>query len=113
MEKSKQMELEVLVAIRNNPKAPVDEFYKIFDCCWPEYRESMSYLYCQGLFVISKHETIPGLNRLELTRTGKSRETELLLELEAGLSRIISIPKKIKKPRTTVQKKAPINLIQI
>jgi hypothetical protein len=76
MEKSKQMELEILVAIRNNPKTPADEFYTIFDCCWPEYRARVSYLYSQGLFVISRHEIIPGLNRLELTRTGKTRESE-------------------------------------
>jgi hypothetical protein len=113
MEKSKQMELEILVAIRNNPKTPADEFYKIFDCCWPEYRESMSYLYSQGLFIISRHEIIAGLNRLELTRTGKSRETELILEREAGLSRILSIPKKTKKPRTALQKTAPFRFVQV
>jgi hypothetical protein len=113
MEKSKQMELEILVAIRNNPKTPADEFYTIFDCCWPEYRTRMSYLYSQGLFVISRHEIIPGLNRLELTRTGKTRESELLLEREAGLSRIISESKKAKKPRTALQKAAHLNLMQV
>ena len=80
MEKSKQMELEILVAIRNNPNVSVDEFYKIFDGCWREYRICMGELYNQGLFIISPHEIIPGLNRLELTDTGKLRESELLLE---------------------------------
>jgi hypothetical protein len=99
MDKSKQMELEILVAIRNNPNVPVDEFYKVFDCCWPEYRKCMSESYNQGLFIISPHEIIPGLNRLELTDTGKSRETELLLERSNDLSKIISEPKKIRKTR--------------
>ena len=100
MEKSKQMELEVLVAIRNNPKVSADEFYTIFECCWPEYRAVMSDLYNNGLFIVSCHEIIPGLNRLELTGSGKRRETELLLERFNGLSKIISEPKKTRKSRS-------------
>ena len=100
MEKSKQMELEVLVAIRNNPKVPADEFYTIFECCWPEYRAVMGDLYNNGLFIVSRHEIIPGLNRLELTGSGKRRETELLLERSNGLSNIISEPKKTRKLRS-------------
>ena len=103
MEKSKQMELEILIAIRNNPKVPVDEFYNIFDCCWSEYRAAMSELYNRGLFIISAHEIVPGLNRLELTEPGKIRETELLLERSNDLSKIISVPKKIKKSRSLIR----------
>lgn len=100
MDKSKQMELEILVAIRNNQNVPVDEFYKIFDCCWPEYRKAMGDLYNQELFIISPHEIVPGLNRLELTETGKRRETELLLERSNDLTKIISEPKKVRKSRS-------------
>jgi hypothetical protein len=113
MEKSKQIELEVLIAIRNNQHIPVDEFYKIFDCNWSVYRRSMGELYNKGLFVISPHETIPGLNRLELTGTGKCRETELLLERSNDLSKILSEAKKTKKPRTFVQSKSSLKSLPV
>jgi hypothetical protein len=96
MEKSEHMELEILIAIRNNPKVPVDEFYTIFEHRWPEYRALMSDQYNNGLFIVSSHEVIPGLNRLELTSSGKRRETELLLERSIGLSKILAMPKKTK-----------------
>jgi hypothetical protein len=112
MEKSKKMELEILVAIRNNPKTPADEFYIIFEGCWPQYRAVLSDLYNKGLLIISPHEMIPGLNRLELTVTGKRRETELLLERAEGLSRILIILKKTKKLRTAIQKTASLKLMQ-
>jgi len=92
MEKHEQRELEILIAIRNHPKTPIDEFCKIFDCSWPEYREVMSDLYDDGLFIISSHEIIAGLNRLELTGNGKRRESELLLERSTNLSKLISRP---------------------
>jgi hypothetical protein len=104
MGKSEQIELEVLIAIRNNQNIPVDEFYKIFDCNWPIYRMSMGDLYNKGLLIITRHEIIPGLNRLQLTGTGKCREMELLQELSNDLSKILSEPKKTKKSRTFVQK---------
>jgi hypothetical protein len=112
MENIKQMELEVLIAIRNNPKTHVDEFYKIFECCWPEYRTLMGDLYNKGLFIISRHELIRELNRLELTDMGKRRETELLLERSNALSKILSAPKKAKKPRTAVQMLDSLKLSQ-
>ena len=103
MGKSEQMELEILIAIRDNPNIPVDEFYKIFDCNWPIYKVSLGDLYNQGLLIITRHETIPGLNRLELTGTGKCRESELLQERSNDLSKILSDPKKTRKSRTFVQ----------
>jgi hypothetical protein len=100
MGKHQKRELEILIAIRNHPKTPIDEFCRIFDNCWPEYRSVMSDLYNEGLFIISSHEIIPGLKRLELTGNGRRRETELLLERSINLSKIISITKKTKEPTT-------------
>ena len=113
MGKSEHMELEILIAIRNNQKTPVDEFYKIFDCNWPIYRVSMGELYNKGMFIITPHEIIPGLNRLELTGRGKCRETELLHERSNDLSNILAEPKKTKKPRTVVQKAGSLKPIPV
>ena len=80
MENIKQVELEILIAIRNNEAIPADEFYKLFDHRWPEYRKSMGSLYDRGLFIISCQFNMPGANKFELTRDGKLRVTELLSE---------------------------------
>jgi hypothetical protein len=103
MEKSEQMELEILISIRNNPNIPVDEFYKIFDCNWTIYRVFMGVFYNKGLFIISRHEVIPGLNRFELTWKGKCREKELLEERSKKISKSLSEQKKTKKPRAAAQ----------
>jgi hypothetical protein len=103
MEKSEQMELEILISIRNNPNIPVDEFYKIFDCRWTTYRVFMGVLYNKELFSISRHELIPGLNRFELTCTGKGREAELLQERDREIAKILSGHNKAKKSRALRQ----------
>jgi hypothetical protein len=103
MEKSEQMELEILIAIRNNPTIPVDEFYKIFDSNWTIYRVYMGVFYNKGLFMISRHEVIPGLNRFEQTWKGKCREKDLLEERSKEISNTLCEHKKAKKPRASTQ----------
>jgi hypothetical protein len=100
MDNIDQMEIEILTAIRNNQTVPADDFYKLFENCWSEYRENMAALYHKELFIISRHDTIPGLNRLELTGKGKLRIADLLYQRSNDLSKKLSEPKKAKKART-------------
>lgn len=89
MENIKRRELEILMAIRNNQAVPADEFHKLFDDRWPDYRESMASLYTKGMFILS--------SKLELTSEGKRRVTELLCERSGDLSNILLIGRKTKK----------------
>jgi hypothetical protein len=97
MENNKQMELEILIAIRNNQTIPADEFHTIFDDRWPDYRTSMVSLYNKGLLINSCHAIIPGLNIWELTGAGKLRISELLFERSNDLAKMLSEKIKIKK----------------
>jgi predicted transcriptional regulator len=80
MEKSKHLDLLLLIAIRNNDKIPTDEFYTLFDHNWHVYSARFSDLKSEGLFIHSSLEHIQGSNRYELTRKGKLRISELLNE---------------------------------
>ena len=92
MENIKRRELEILIAIRNNQAVPADEFCKLFDDRWPDYKESMGSLYTKGMFILS--------NKLELTSAGRLRVTELLCERSNDLSNILLIGMKSKKLQT-------------
>jgi hypothetical protein len=100
MENSKQMELEMLIAIRDNQTIPADEFYKIFDECWPDYKNCLVSLHNTGLLIKSRHDIIPGLKTWKLTNAGNYRITDLLLKRSNDLSERLTGPKKIKKLRT-------------
>jgi hypothetical protein len=80
MEKLKEMELEILITIRNNETIESNQFYKVFGSRWPQYRESLSILYNRGLFVLDDLQTMPGLKKFELTKPGKDRVSQLLSE---------------------------------
>jgi hypothetical protein len=90
MENRKHMEIEILVAIRNNKSTPADEFYKIFDYQWLDYRKTMISLFNKGLFTATNHNKIPGLIVWELTGAGECRLTELLLERSDDLSKRVN-----------------------
>ncbi len=80
MEKMNEMELEILIAIRNNETVTSNQFYKLFEDRWPYYRECTSILYDRGLFINADVQTMPGLKKFELTKQGNSRVSELLSE---------------------------------
>jgi hypothetical protein len=101
MENIKQVELEILIAIRNNETIPADEFYKLFDHRWPEYRKSMGSLYDGGLFIISRQYNKPGANKFELTPDGKLRVTELLSERSEDIHIKLSEGKKVRSSETS------------
>ena len=80
MEKLKEMELEILITIRNNETVESNQFYKLFENLWPEYRECISILYDRGLFINANLKDIPELKKYELTKMGKNRVSQLLNE---------------------------------
>jgi hypothetical protein len=80
MEKLKEMELEILITIRNNETTESNEFYKLFDNCWPQYMECMSILSGRGLFTDAELKNAPGLKKYELTKQGNNRISQLLSE---------------------------------
>jgi hypothetical protein len=80
MEKLKEMELEILITIRNNETIESDQFYKLFENQWPHYRECISILSDRGLFINADLQSMPGLKKYELTKQGNNRVSQLLSE---------------------------------
>ena len=80
MEKLREMELEILITIRNNETTESNEFYKLFDNRWPQYMECMSILSGRDLFINADFKNNPGLKKYELTKLGNSRISQLLSE---------------------------------
>lgn len=80
MEKQMEMELEILITIRNNETTASNEFYKLFDNRWPQYMQCMSVLSGRGLFTDNEIKNAPGLKKYELTKQGNNRVSQLLSE---------------------------------
>ncbi len=80
MEKMKEMELEILIAIRNNETVESNQFHMLFGNKWPFYKECISLLSDSGLFEYKNLEEMQGLKKYELTKQGNNRITQLLNE---------------------------------
>jgi hypothetical protein len=80
MEKLKEMELEILITMRNNETIDSNQFYKLFENQWPRYRECISFLSDRGLFINADLPGLPGLKKYELTKQGNNRVSQLLSE---------------------------------
>jgi hypothetical protein len=80
MEKLKEMELVILITIRNNETIASNQFYKLFDDRWPYYQECISFLSDGGLFIQADLHSMPGLKKYELTKQGNNRISQLLSE---------------------------------
>jgi hypothetical protein len=80
VEKVKHDELLLLIAIRNNSKIPIEEFYKLFDDNWHVYSSRFRDLETEELFIKSALEHLPGSYKYELTKKGKHRIMELINE---------------------------------
>jgi hypothetical protein len=80
MEKLKEMELEILITIRNNETIETNQFYKFFESRWPEYQNSIGTLLDRGLFINADWQAVPGLKKYVLTKQGNNRISELLNE---------------------------------
>ncbi len=80
MDNNKELELGILVTIRNNDTVPYYNFCKLFQKKWKIYCYRFNDLTGEGLFKISASDKIPGLYRYELTGKGKFRIMDLLTE---------------------------------
>jgi hypothetical protein len=80
MEKLKEMELEILITMRNNETIDSNQFYKLFESQWPRYRECIGFLSDRGLFINADLPGLPGLKKYELTKQGNNRVSQLLSE---------------------------------
>jgi hypothetical protein len=80
MEQGKHDELLLLIAIRNNSKIPIDEFYKLFDDKWHKFCSRFRALETEELFIKSALEHLPGSYKYELTKKGKHRIMDLINE---------------------------------
>ena len=80
MEKLKEMELEILITMRNNETIDSNQFYKLFENQWPRYRECIGFLSDRGLFINADLPGMPGLKKYELTKQGNNRVSQLLSE---------------------------------
>jgi hypothetical protein len=80
MEKLKEMELEILITMRNNETIDSNQFYKLFESQWPRYRECIGFLSDRGLFINADLPGMPGLKKYELTKQGNNRVSQLLGE---------------------------------
>ena len=80
MEKLKEMELEILITMRNNETIESNQFYKLFGDRCAHYRECISILSDRGLFINADLQGMPGLKKYELTKLGNNRVSQLLSE---------------------------------
>jgi hypothetical protein len=80
MEYSKEMDIVILVTIRNNETVPFYKTHKLFDNKWHIYCYRFIELTHEGLFKICYLDAVPGLHGYELATKGKIRLTELLAE---------------------------------
>ena len=78
MDNIKEMELEILISIRNNQMTPCNEFYRLFDNHWPAYGKIFNHLYDLGMIKISCREITPVADRFELTPSGNLMVSKLL-----------------------------------
>jgi hypothetical protein len=85
MEKLMEMELEILITIRNNEEVESNQFYKLFENRWPEYRECVSLLYDRGLFINAGLKDMPEFKKYALTKIGNNRVSQLLSERSHGV----------------------------
>ena len=86
MDQAQQLDLLILIAIRNNDEIPTDEFHTLFDHDWHIYNARFKALTLAGFFTDSAVEQLPGTYRYELTKKGKHRITELLNERSNEIS---------------------------
>ena len=78
MDNIKEMELEILITIRNNQATPCNELHKQFDNRWQAYGKIFNHLYDQAMIKISGRENVPAADRFELTPAGNLMISRLL-----------------------------------
>ncbi len=78
MEQTKNLELEILLTLRNNKVVPTRKIHQLFDQEWDVYRPKFNELIVKRFLKISTQ--IPGICTFELNQKGGDRIVELLVE---------------------------------
>ena len=90
MDYNKELEIVILITIRNNESFPYDKTHKLFDNKWHMYCYRFIELTHESLFEISCLNEISGLFGYQLTQKGKIRLTELLAERNTEIKKNIA-----------------------
>jgi hypothetical protein len=97
MGQAKTLELNILLALRNNKTVPIRKVHELFDQDWSLYRSKFNELIIKSFFKISTE--IPGICTFELNQKGNDRINELLIErakeIEIRLSQLNEIKRVI------------------
>lgn len=83
MDNSKNLELEILIIVRQNNRVSINDFYKVFEHRWNLYDAKFYQLFKEGLFVpvqLTEHCVY------QLTPMGQARIAELIELREQGVS---------------------------
>ena len=80
MEYNKELEIVILINIRNNETVPYHKTHKLFDNKWHIYCYRFIELTREALFEIDPFYTVPELAGYKLTPKGKNRLSELLAQ---------------------------------
>jgi hypothetical protein len=83
MENSKNLELEILITVRQNRKVPANDFHKLFEHNWNFYNSKFNQLITEGLFMPVRIADLPVY---QLTSRGKTRIAELLEQREREIT---------------------------
>jgi hypothetical protein len=78
MEQAKSLELEILLAVRNNKRVPARKFHELFEQDWNLYRSKIHELIVQEFLKISTQGQ--GICVFRLSSKGEYRMDELLTE---------------------------------
>jgi hypothetical protein len=95
MDNSKTLELEILIAVRQNRKIPTRDFYKLFGHNWKWYDAKFNQLMIEGLFLPVRMGDLPVF---QLTSRGKTRIAELLEQREGEIAVRILQMKQLSQP---------------
>jgi hypothetical protein len=79
MEQAKRLELEILLAVKNNKTVPARKFHQLFEQDWNLYRSKFNELIVKKFLKISTQE--PDICVFELNSKSESRIDELLDQL--------------------------------
>lgn len=83
MDNNKNLELEILITMRQNKKVPIDRFCNLFEHGWILYHTKFNQLMMEGLFVPVQ---IADLSVYQLTPAGKARIAQLVEQREREIT---------------------------
>jgi hypothetical protein len=83
MDNSKNLELEILVNVRQNKKVPVSEFCRLFEHRWLLYDDIFNQLKMEGFFAPVQ---VQNLYVYQLTPIGKARIAQLIQQREQEIT---------------------------